>query len=513
MREFDCVQCKLSFNTEKELIKHKSTSDRHEFCKRCNEDFENEEALLVHKILSQRHIACHVCGVDFKSESGKDAHVRQLHRAQQDIVCVGCTAKFTRAAALIAHIEAGKCIGISAEKYHEIRQRKDVLKEAIEKSLAEKNKEDAPGALLLDIGGAMANLTVTDKKNDEDEVSSKGDDSSQSDMMNGGVSLLGGPTSKNGSTRTKPSKHPIDLITGGDDDLPSVSTMPVQAPQRQAPSASAMPAQPLPAEWPPKPSQAEKWPAMGSRPSSGASSSALKGPWAKGAPPTLQSIGPASSSKGSVASFANVTRQSNGTPSTQPQQKQPQQGWAQGPPPSLRKGSMDTRNTSQNRPQKTQDDKTTSLGTQSLLSANPRWDSSSVAVPPGAKAPEQINSALAVLSGQWDPSKFWNSVVGQYVCACEKEFDSLEAFDDHVHSDEHMKGSFQCPGCLRLYKSVTALVAHCESASVRCAISRSDNFSKIMSDISAGVLDTDGLNPDGSVRYKAKEFDMNSIEW
>lgn len=78
MREYDCVQCKLSFNTEKELIKHKANSDRHEFCKRCNEDFENEEALLVHKILSQKHIACHVCGVDFKSESGKDAHVRQV---------------------------------------------------------------------------------------------------------------------------------------------------------------------------------------------------------------------------------------------------------------------------------------------------------------------------------------------------------------------------------------------------------------------------------------------------
>ncbi|KAI5286901.1 hypothetical protein KEM52_001831, partial [Ascosphaera acerosa] len=130
MREFDCRACKLSFATRKELVKHKVESDRHEYCKRCDEDFDNEDVLLVHKIVSQRHIACHVCGVDFKSES---VAATQMHRAEQKIVCSGCSATFTRAAGLIAHIELSSCPVISAELYAEARQKKDVLKEAIER--------------------------------------------------------------------------------------------------------------------------------------------------------------------------------------------------------------------------------------------------------------------------------------------------------------------------------------------------------------------------------------------
>lgn len=400
-----------------------------------------------------------------------------MHRAQQDIVCVGCTAKFTRAAALIAHIEAGRCVGISAEKYHEIRQKKDILKEAIEKSLAEKNKDDAPGALLLDIGGAMQNLAIDEKKDDEGSASSKAaDDSSQSDMLHGGVSLKGALSSKNGSTRTR-SKQPIDLITGGEDVIPSMSSMPVQAPQKQASSIPSMSPRPLTGEWAAKRSPTEQWPTWGSPASTSSESSrpALKGPWAKGAPASLQS-------NGNSTSWANAARQS-----TVPVKPTPQQ-----------------------RPQGS---RTAATSTQGLASSDQQWDSSYSATPSANNALEQANPALAVLSGKWDPSKFWNDVVGQYVCACDKVFDSQQAFEDHIHSDEHNKGTFRCPGCLKLFKSITALVAHCESASVRCAISRSENFSKILSDISAGILDTDGFNPDGSVKYKAKEFDMDSVEW
>ncbi|KAI5290097.1 hypothetical protein KEM54_002448 [Ascosphaera aggregata] len=527
MREFDCYQCKLSFKTLKELIKHKANSDRHEYCKRCDEDFENEEALLVHKILSQRHIACHVCGIDFKSESGKDAHVRQVgNTSTSPAKCKFCT-KFTRAAALINHIEVGRCPVISAFKYNEIRQKKDVLKAAIEKSLAEKSKDGVPGAMLLDIGGAMRRLTIDDanrKAGDASSTKAVDDASSQSGIMDGGVSLLGGSVSSgHGSTKTMSYKQPTDLITGdngdddGDDDTLAIGNTPVQAPH-----TPVMHQQPLP---PSSSSSSSIWNTQGPQPPACKNAStrpqnnraAKSDAWARGAPPGLQpnprvTMPPTSNS----ASFASVARSSGGFANSAESQQQQQQ--QQRKPPHAQPAQMPFRamaGNSQNIEQSSlldEDDGFTSFDAQNTVSIFPEL-SESVSSPPANAPPSSAKSALTVSSNQWDPQRFFNDVLCHYVCPCQKEFNSVDAFEEHVRSDAHMIGTFRCPGCLRIFKSLTALVAHCESASVRCSISKSENYSRIMDDISAGVLDTDGYNPDGSIKYKAKPVDLDSVQW
>ncbi|ODH40339.1 hypothetical protein ACO22_01655 [Paracoccidioides brasiliensis] len=69
-----------------------------------------------------------------------------------------------------------------------------------------------------------------------------------------------------------------------------------------------------------------------------------------------------------------------------------------------------------------------------------------------------------------------------------------------------------CPSCLRMFKSVTALTAHCESASVRCKINKDKNYAAIMDEISAGLIGADGENEDGSVRYRTISAEEAGID-
>lgn len=72
---FGCVR---TFDSVRDMKRHKILEPDHEYCKACDEDFEDEERLLVHKIKSNKHIVCPICGVDFRSEGGRDGHIRQV---------------------------------------------------------------------------------------------------------------------------------------------------------------------------------------------------------------------------------------------------------------------------------------------------------------------------------------------------------------------------------------------------------------------------------------------------
>lgn len=138
----------------------------------------------------------------------------------------------------------------------------------------------------------------------------------------------------------------------------------------------------------------------------------------------------------------------------------------------------------------------------------------------------------------WDPSRFYNSQLKKYVCACDKGFPTLQGFEAHIKSGVHSAGVFRyalsphsvcttpyanktslprcrCPVCLRLFKSVTALVSHCENTSSRCQINRGSSYSKLMADISAGLLETKGSLIDGTPRYStsSQAFDLANVKW
>ncbi|EGD97554.1 hypothetical protein TESG_04961 [Trichophyton tonsurans CBS 112818] len=137
-RAFPCPYegCHQAFASAGQLVNHKKFAPDHEYCERCNEDFKFEEDLLLHKMKSSRHIICPICFDDFRSEGGRDVHIQQFHREEQNIECIGCKTKFLRAAPLMAHVEQGRCERISLDKYRMRRVEKKAVKEKMNEHLA-----------------------------------------------------------------------------------------------------------------------------------------------------------------------------------------------------------------------------------------------------------------------------------------------------------------------------------------------------------------------------------------
>lgn len=66
----------------------------------------------------------------------------------------------------------------------------------------------------------------------------------------------------------------------------------------------------------------------------------------------------------------------------------------------------------------------------------------------------------------------------------------------------------RCPGCFRIFKSAAALVAHCESPSVRCDINAKDIYSQFIDELSGGVIQATGYNSNGTIKYEAGKLDV-----
>ncbi|PYI02793.1 C2H2 finger domain protein [Aspergillus sclerotiicarbonarius CBS 121057] len=111
------------------------------------------------------------------------------------------------------------------------------------------------------------------------------------------------------------------------------------------------------------------------------------------------------------------------------------------------------------------------------------------------------------LDKTWDPMNFFDSFRGKFVCSCEDEFLTIKDFENHVIEKTNGKRSMQCPGCLRIFKTAAALVAHCESASTHCSVNTGLRFSQIITDVSGGLVKAVGLR-DGAVEYVTGDLDL-----
>lgn len=69
--------------------------------------------------------------------------------------------------------------------------------------------------------------------------------------------------------------------------------------------------------------------------------------------------------------------------------------------------------------------------------------------------------------------------------------------------------------CLRIFKSVTALIAHMETATVRCRIRDSSQYAQYMEDISGGIISAKGKNGEsgGGTKVEKKEVNLDEVEW
>ncbi|TKA73067.1 hypothetical protein B0A49_02150 [Cryomyces minteri] len=103
----------------------------------------------------------------------------------------------------------------------------------------------------------------------------------------------------------------------------------------------------------------------------------------------------------------------------------------------------------------------------------------------------------------YDPDKFWDTVLELYRCPfvdCENVYALPPDLARHLLAS-HAPPRPRCPTCLRIFRSTTALTAHCEAPTARCKIGISQDFDKAVMDFSGGFLETKGTDADGVVQW------------
>ncbi|EKG20504.1 Zinc finger C2H2-type protein [Macrophomina phaseolina MS6] len=110
---------------------------------------------------------------------------------------------------------------------------------------------------------------------------------------------------------------------------------------------------------------------------------------------------------------------------------------------------------------------------------------------------ERANSTNIFMQRYWDPTnkdydpeRFYNPVIEMYVCPlpqCEANYSEPFMLEHHINT-VHGISQRRCPHCLKLFKSVTALVAHCEASTSQCGISRSSRYGEVIDQFSGGFL-------------------------
>ncbi|KAI9368684.1 hypothetical protein BJX61DRAFT_546291 [Aspergillus egyptiacus] len=108
----------------------------------------------------------------------------------------------------------------------------------------------------------------------------------------------------------------------------------------------------------------------------------------------------------------------------------------------------------------------------------------------------------------WDPERFFDGFSGQYICPCGKGCTTLKDFERHVLAKSQGTRRMQCPGCLRIFKSTAALIAHCESPTTRCNVNEFNQFAQVIDEVSGGMIQMTGYNEDGTMKYEAAQIDL-----
>ncbi|KAL4949188.1 hypothetical protein BDW69DRAFT_198288 [Aspergillus filifer] len=122
--------------------------------------------------------------------------------------------------------------------------------------------------------------------------------------------------------------------------------------------------------------------------------------------------------------------------------------------------------------------------------------------------PPDAGLVLERIYRDWDAKNFYDGFSGEYVCACGRRCRTKDSFEKHVLSKSQGSRRMQCPGCLKIFKSTAALIAHCESATTKCNVNEMNLYAQIIDEVSGGMVQASGENEDGTVKYVAGQVDL-----
>ncbi|KAJ7193236.1 hypothetical protein GGX14DRAFT_577421 [Mycena pura] len=108
-RHHYCQRCNRHFDHSDDLETH--YEDAHHYCADCGRFFQNAHGLHEHYRQSERHHYCADCQRQFLSASNLNAHLNSSTHRPKSVPCPGqgCGQSFVSAAALILHLESGRC--------------------------------------------------------------------------------------------------------------------------------------------------------------------------------------------------------------------------------------------------------------------------------------------------------------------------------------------------------------------------------------------------------------------
>ncbi|KAI9733321.1 MAG: hypothetical protein M1834_003405 [Cirrosporium novae-zelandiae] len=113
-----------------------------------------------------------------------------------------------------------------------------------------------------------------------------------------------------------------------------------------------------------------------------------------------------------------------------------------------------------------------------------------------------------------DHHRFMDISISEFLCphpGCGRSYANSAQFEAHMDSPAHSGNQASCPSCLRKFETVAALFAHCESANTRCRISESDDYSKMVDELSGGYL-TATYGPNGEIHYRSTSRE-STLQW
>lgn len=139
--------------------------------------------------------------------------------------------------------------------------------------------------------------------------------------------------------------------------------------------------------------------------------------------------------------------------------------------------------------------------------------------PPGWAPPSSENGFLNTIdpaTGQ--PGHFRvmdlkrDPLTGHYQCPFLKcpngPYPTIEMVQEHLNCGIHKGIDHRCVGCLRMFKSPSALTAHMESSSERCRVRESREFGNALNLVSGGYLGVNGRHADGSIKIDSPVVPM-----
>ncbi|KAM3470148.1 hypothetical protein MY5147_006585 [Beauveria neobassiana] len=112
-------------------------------------------------------------------------------------------------------------------------------------------------------------------------------------------------------------------------------------------------------------------------------------------------------------------------------------------------------------------------------------------------------------------SAYFCTIINKYVCpklGCGKYFDSKAMIIRHLKSPAHGDKSYQCPKCLRIFKSVEAITYHAESPGY-CRIRETEQYGTFLDQLTGGIVQADTSGGNDAIKYNVDKDAIKKVFW